>query len=129
MVLRYRTLRHDYSSGLFVVKEAYSTVVSVRRCRVTSIDNTIQGSCLDHIDARGDQTCIWSKGSYIQGNYCVKTCKLSALHLPRSDPRAFGREGSKELKIRATFKCAGKRRTGDRPDKEVSKMLKFEMSS
>ena len=53
----------------------------------------------------------------------------SSLHLLRSDPRAFGREGSKELEIRATFKCAGKRSTGGRPDKEVSKLLKFEMSS
>ncbi len=50
------------------------------------------------------------------------------LHLLRSDPRAFGREGSKGLEIRATFKCAGKRRTGGRPDKEASKMLKLEMS-
>lgn len=41
----------------------------------------------------------------------------SCLHLLRSDPRAFGKEGSKELEIRATFKCAGKRSTGGRPDK------------
>lgn len=53
-------------------------MVSVGPCRVTSIDNTIQGRCLDHIDAKGGQACIWSKGAYIQGNNCVKTCKLSA---------------------------------------------------
>lgn len=78
MVLRYRTLRHDYSSGLLVVREAYSTVVSVGRCRVSSIDNTTQGRCLDHMDAKDGQACIWSKGAYIQDNYCVKTCKFSA---------------------------------------------------
>lgn len=27
-------------------------VVSVGRCRVTSIDNTIQGRCLDHIECK-----------------------------------------------------------------------------
>lgn len=48
MVLRYGTLRHDSSRGLLVIKRRM--VVSVGRCRVTSIDNTIQGRCLDHID-------------------------------------------------------------------------------
>lgn len=36
----------------------------------------------------------------------------SCLHLLRSDPRAFGKEGSKELEIRATFKMCREAKNG-----------------
>lgn len=82
------------------------TVLSVGRCRVTSIENTIQGRCLDRIGAKGGQACIWSEGTYRQGNNCVKTCKFVCTFYDLI-PERLSREGSKGLKIRATSNVQG----------------------
>lgn len=70
---------------------------------VTSSDNTTRGRCLDHIDAKSEQACVWSEGAYVYiASSLAAVCPFYDLI-----PERVGREGSRELEIRATSNVQG----------------------
>lgn len=51
--------------GLSAMTARVVCLLSRMRPVVTSSDNTTRGRCLDHIDAKGEQACVWSEGAYV----------------------------------------------------------------
>lgn len=78
-------------------------LLSRMRPVVTSSDNTTRGRCLDHIDAKVEQACVWSEGAYVYiASSLAAVCTFYDLI-----PERLGREGSRELEIRATSNVQG----------------------